>query len=352
MRVVIPVLGFSKSGGERVLSKLATELSRSGHDTFFVVPEDKSIPYYETEATIIRSPQVKKYSKIINFIASYYCIWKACRQLKPDVAIANFHLTAYLVLFLGFNLKKIYYIQAYEVVFGSNIIQKFMAYVTYFLPLIKVVNNEKLLPTYINNYSAVVSAGLDLELFTPRVFRLNRELLTIGIVGRKEQHKGTSEVIDTIIQWSAKCQIHLNIAVYLSDSNRLKLQENRISYEYTAIYSDQDLAKFYRTNDLMIATGLVEDGAFHYPCAESMASGCLVISNYAPLTTTKSYLKLDTFSKEALLLKLDLVLQLPESDLHNEVQDNIKEVAKISWNEIGKQFNAVLTKTPFKKQMR
>lgn len=344
MKVAIPVLGFSKSGGERVLSKLASELVKNGHEVFFVVPEHKAVPYYATSATIIKSHQVTKYSKVRNFISSYYYIWKKCREIKPDAAIANYHLTAYLVLLLGFKIKKIYYIQAYEVVFGKNILQKLLAYITYFFPLHKVVNNKKLLPSYVNNYKAIVSAGMDLNIYTPRKLHLNKEKMHIGIIGRIEKHKGTTEAIDTIITWGLRDNIHLNIAIYLSEESRMKLQKNNISFEYTQINSDQDLARYYRTIDIMLAVGLVEDGAFHYPCAESMACGCLVISNYAPLTATNSKFKLDTFSKKALLSKLDFATQLHTSDLQVEVTNNIKEIEKISWEAIGKEFNEVLVR--------
>ncbi|EFN8653230.1 hypothetical protein EAF46_25230, partial [Escherichia coli] len=108
------------------------------------------------------------------------------------------------------------------------------------------------------------------------------------MVGRKEIHKGTKNIIDALINWEQKHLITFNIALYLSKDDEVKLKEHDVDYNFYPIYDDIQLAKFYRVNDLVIATGLVEDGAFHYPCAEAMSCGCAVISNYAPLADTNS----------------------------------------------------------------
>ncbi|HHQ4845633.1 TPA: hypothetical protein ACSQ1O_004481, partial [Aeromonas hydrophila] len=64
MRVVIPLLRFGRSGGERVISKLATGLINEGHDVIFVVPNGSGQPYYETDAKIVTYESSKAKSKL------------------------------------------------------------------------------------------------------------------------------------------------------------------------------------------------------------------------------------------------------------------------------------------------
>ncbi|MCV5715064.1 hypothetical protein OFN39_38260, partial [Escherichia coli] len=63
MRIAIPVVGFSRAGGERVLSRVASELIDRGHDVFFVAPDNLSAPYYPTNASIVRSFVERRYNK-------------------------------------------------------------------------------------------------------------------------------------------------------------------------------------------------------------------------------------------------------------------------------------------------
>lgn len=52
MRILIPMLGFGRAGGYRVLSELANVWLRAGHDVAFAVPATSEVPYFPTEATI------------------------------------------------------------------------------------------------------------------------------------------------------------------------------------------------------------------------------------------------------------------------------------------------------------
>ncbi|MCL6349809.1 glycosyltransferase family 4 protein [Pectobacterium polaris] len=344
MKILIPVLGFGKSGGDRVLAKLATELVKKNHDVVFVAPKRKSIPYYPTKAKIVTTDQVGNYNKYIDLIFSLYFLWKRCRELNPDIVIANFNITAYIVAFLPRKIKKFYYIQAYEVVLFKNKVLKFVAYISYFLPLKKIVNHEFLLPKKINNYVSIVSAGIDNSVFYPNASHRYKKNNTIGIIGRKEKHKGTSDVISALIKWKGRGNIHLNVAIYLDDVDKRKLEDNGIKFSFFPIINDEDLGEFYRKNDLMLAVGLVEDGAFHYPCAESMACGCIVISNYSPLVNTESKFKIDTFNEKAIIEKLNFFNQLSIFEIEDEIKLNSLEINKITWEKVGDNFNRALLK--------
>ncbi|MEQ9881858.1 glycosyltransferase family 4 protein [Pectobacterium brasiliense] len=342
MKILIPILGFGKSGGERVLSKLATELVNENHDVIFVVPQDKAIPYYPTKAGVVTIKKISDSNKYIKLILLIYYMRKCCKELDPDVVIANFNITAYIVAFLPQKIKKFYYVQAYEVLFFKNKLLKLAAYISYFLPLKKIVNHGFILPKKINNYVSIVPAGIDTDIFYPNAEKQHKKKNTIGIIGRQEKHKGTSDVISTLLKWDGRKNIHLNVAVYLSDIDKEKLEKGGIEFSFFSIASDEELGAFYRKNDLMLAVGLVEDGAFHYPCAESMACGCIVISNYSPLAYTKSRFKIDTFNEDMIIDKLNEFNQLTISEIESEVKMNSFEINKISWEKVGKKLNDIL----------
>ncbi|MDK9356979.1 glycosyltransferase [Lelliottia wanjuensis] len=343
MKIAIPLLGFGRAGGQRVLSRLASELSILGHDVYIFVPGDGVEPYYPTSATIINTVKKKSRSKIFNLLHNYFKLWLAIKDKDVDVVIANHHLTAYIVALLPNKVQKYYYVQAYEVVFGYNIISKMLAYFTYLLPLKKIVNSETILPPPINKFIGVVPAGIDMDIFYPRD-NVSCDIKTIGLVGRKEPHKGTRDIIQVLCRWGQNKNIIVNIAVYLSNSDKALLDRHGIEYHFYEISNDTQLANFYRLNELVIATGLVEDGAFHYPCAEAMACGCLVISNYAPLTSSSSHYKLATFDPTILEQKLNKYIDATRFDIDAELKDNHKIISNYSWEIVSKKFNSYLHK--------
>ena len=55
MRILIPVLGFGRGGGYRVLSELASAWTRAGHEVTMLVHREAGTPYFPTNARIIWS---------------------------------------------------------------------------------------------------------------------------------------------------------------------------------------------------------------------------------------------------------------------------------------------------------
>ncbi len=342
MKIIIPIIGFGRAGGERVLAKLATELigQHNENDVIFVKPGNGSVPYYSTDANIVESAYYCNGMKIFDYIRNLIGLVQLCRQLNPDVVIANYFITAYLAIFLSSKTSKFYYVQANESKINKRIGLKILAFASYFLPLKKIVNSEKLLPEFLNNYISIIPAGIDLSLFKNERQKIKKGKWKIGFVGRKEKYKASDEIVDVLISLNKildeKVEVH--VALYLSDENRRKLDV----YTFHEINSDADLAIFYSTCDIVIAVGLVEDGAFHYPCAEAMASGCLVISNYAPLSN--SLLLLDKFSPEAVLNKLRYCIEsLSDKEMEFEIMKNLQIISEYSWEKIGAKFLNVIS---------
>ncbi len=340
VKVIIPVLSMGRSGGERVLSKLATELIRLGNDVVFITPASDRGPYYPTEATVIYSEKSKSNNKFVRYFVTLYNLWRKCKGINADLVLANYHPTAYIAAMLLTRKQRFYYVQAYEVNFSGSILGKLFAYLTYLLPLNKIVNSNNLLPESLNSHVAVVPAGIDNDLFFDDKLPEMQGLINIGLIGRIEPHKGTKEALFILAEYIRENmlddKVKVNVAVYLPEINF-----NIKNIAHYSIGSDDELASFYKENDIFIATGLVEDGAFHYPCAEAMAAGCLVISNYAPLTSTSSVLKIKTFSKTELFSALDCCFK-NELDISFCVRENQKLMEEYSWEKIGnKMYNAI-----------
>ena len=135
----------------------------------------------------------------------------------------------------------------------------------------------------------------------------------------------------------------LNVGIYLDEHDATLLKEAGIEFNYYLINDDKELADFYRRNDLIVAAGLVEDGAFHYPCAEAMACGCLVISNYAPLVNTKSILRIQSFNRESILNKLEMFYNMNSEQIKKELLLYTIIRENYSWAVIGEKFNYTLT---------
>ncbi|EFI8008645.1 hypothetical protein DBU31_005077, partial [Escherichia coli O158] len=222
-------------------------------------------------------------------------------------------------------------------------IWKLIAGLTYYLPLKKILNSPNLLPHKHDDFIGVVPAGVDLNVFYPKPSnRLLNGHTSIGIIGRKEKHKGTSEIISVLCSLKNKVGIIINIAIYLEEVDKERLIAAGFQVKFFPITSDLELASFYRSNDIMIAVGLIEDGAFHYPCAEAMACGCLVISNYAPLTETNSVLKLVKFDAYKLGEAINICLNLDLEEKSKEIQSNISALNKYDWKIVGETFNSLL----------
>lgn len=53
MKVYFPIFGFARSGGFRVLTKIANGLAMGGHDVTLVAPQGAARPYYPVGANVI-----------------------------------------------------------------------------------------------------------------------------------------------------------------------------------------------------------------------------------------------------------------------------------------------------------
>lgn len=343
MKILVPVLAFSSAGGMRVLSKLSSTLIEQGHQVELLGPHDINEPYYPTLA------KVRSFKNYFNFLPVVRGIFNlvgiflfVLRHRKDyDIFLANYNLTAFPVSLAALGSGKgFYYVQAYEPEFYNRktvvgFLSYLMASVSYILPLKRIVNgaiytNYKLLSS-----QYVVEPGIDLDVYRFSPKAMDKSEIILGCIGRELAWKGTYEIIEAVksVREATGKNLILNVAFELPKTVNLE------NYNFVRMYNphgDVNLAAFYRGVDLFIATGLLQDGAFHYPCLESLASGCAVISNYGPATESNS-LYLIGVTKEKIAQQILRYLQLDEADLMRMREYAKSDVKAYGWSEIAQK---------------
>jgi glycosyltransferase involved in cell wall biosynthesis len=348
MKILVPVNGFSHSGGMRVLSKIATELVDSGDSVDFLCPDYAAIPYHPTSATIITySNPCSKWRgvrSIVNIVKSYF--WMRKNASGYDVVLANHHLTTFSVWAVTRQKNNgFYYIQAYEPeMYGDgflNSIFKWFSKYSYSLGLHQIVNA----PLY-QDYKEiksdyVVEPGVDLELFKPDDHKVRNKVLHIACIGRKASYKGTKEIISAVEVIRKDVDLVLEIAFELPDG--INIQD--LDYiKLTKPHGDANLAEFYKRADIVIATGLVQDGAFHYPCLEALACGCAVITNYSPANNNNSYM-INDVSTDKITSALRAAINDNEEIWSIKKECGLSDIQKFSWKIIAHKMRSIFAST-------
>lgn len=293
MKILIPIIGFDRTGGYRVLSELANSWISQGHDVAFLCLDSSKSPYFPTSAEIIRidGAGFSSSGKVIigkksrwHHLKSLFCGLNliGCRY---DVILANHSLTAWPLAFASCgNAKKIYYVQAYEPGYYAST-KKLKGYLfalgsalTYHLPLKKIVN-APIYFRYINLRASVfVPPGIDLDNFKPAPLTKNIEhakTIVIGCIGRNEPEKGTIYVLRAFEElYKNDKRFFLRIAAF----GELPGDWTHENSEVVVPNNDNELADYYRSLDILVAPGTVQHGAPHYPVLEAGACGIPVVT--------------------------------------------------------------------------
>lgn len=355
LKILIPILGFGKAGGNRVLSKLANKWVEAGHKVDFLVPTTSSNPYFPTTAGVIwtdafgrtsvgeRPPSAPlRPSGFLNVLSLWLGLWKLGRFY--DVILANHSFTAWPVAFAPVGGCRFYYIQAYEPEYydiKGQWLNKLISKFSYFLGLVPITNA----PIYCS-YREIksdywVPPGLDFENFSPRrndTICNRPTIITIGCIGRAEKTKGTQYVLEAFEM------LHKEDTSY-----RLKVAYGNLpeGYAHPAVEvvlpkNDLDLAEFYRSIDVLVAPGTVQHGAAHYPVMEAMACGVAVVTTgYLPATAFNSWL---VPNKDPNAIKSAILNLASNQETAAKINQASVDIASYSWKAVSDQMLRIFLK--------
>ena len=333
MKIIIPVFDFGREGGYRVLSNLATEWGKENEVEFLTFSTSKE-PYFPTKANIVRLSNENQGSLIQKIIILNKYLRE---QSKDTIIVGNQNLTTWPLLFLK-NKNIFYYIQAYEPEFYNEYkksiykkyILKFTAWLTYFLPLKRVVNAELYL-NYKNIKSKhVVPPGLNLDIYYPKELnKENKKELIVGCIGRVEEWKGAQDVGRAVeILHRKGLPIKLKVAF-----NAVKYK----NHELVKPNGDNSLADYYRSLDILVAPGHIQLGAIHYPVIEAMACNVPVITTgYYPANNENSFI-VPIKSPEEIAKKIEEIYYDYEKAYEKTLVAQ-KQIKEFSWEIVGNKF--------------
>jgi len=355
MKILIPILNFARAGGCRVLSELANQWVKLGHEVAFLCPDSSDEPYFPTIAKIVwvnDKGAIFDLRTVFPRPSGRYHLQALFFGLKAigaqyDLIFANHSLTAWPVALVRCgNARKIYYVQAYEPEYFINMrtakdyILAAISALSYHFPIKKVVNS----PIYFKykNLRATefVAPGMNLDIFKPleppRDIQ-NSESIIIGCIGRHEPEKGTIYVLRAFEQLNR-----------LDKRFRLRVAYGNLpdgwqheQCEVVVPRNDKELADYYRSVDILIAPGTVQHGAPHYPVLEGLACGAAVVTTgYMGATPDTAWIvknqDIQSIVDNVLAIRSDPVARA------RKITMGIQVAQDFSWSEVAKKMMGII----------
>jgi len=348
VKILIPIFGFGRQGGYRVLSRLASEWVNAGHHVDFLVPEGSDRPYFETLGGVRRVAQGgllhEGSSDAPEMPGSrrFQLLRKGLRHLSNeyDFYLANQAFTPWLLLGSGIPRSKwIYYIQAYEPDFfmpARKPLHWLLAKLSYAIPAFRIVNS----PLYLD-YMGIradywVPPGIDLDIFRPAPKSRGQDGFVVGCIGRDEPEKGIIYVLQAFERlYEEDSRYSLRVAF-----GNLPAGWAHPAAEIVDVKDDERLADFYRSLDVLVAPGTIQHGAVHYPVMEAMACGIPVVTTgYMPANMENAWI-VPNRDPTAIVTAVNQIRQGGESA--RKVLQGLSDVAKYSWNIVAKRMMSLL----------
>lgn len=371
MRILIPIIGFGRAGGYRVLSELATQWVQQGCTVDFLVDQRSGPPYFPTQAGILRfdgrgrlvgngadhdETARPTFAPGGNALSIYRGMWGALQSLAPDydIVLANQSLTTWPVALAKAPRRgRYYYVQAYEPDYyavepgwKAKVLRWFSAG-SYRLPLTQVANAPIYLDYHGSRTPHWVPPGMDMALFRRRDGLPGRGLTaapaaapvwTIGVIGRTEPAKGTADALAAFEHLAARRKdVRLSVAY-----GNLPLGWAHPQATVVVPANDTELAAWYRSLDVMLAPGTQQLGACHYPVLEAMASGVAVVTTgYLPADPQNAWI-VPVHSPGAIADAVENIITLPDDSLRTRLDRAHNAAQAFSWPVVASQFLRIL----------
>jgi glycosyltransferase involved in cell wall biosynthesis len=348
MKILIPIVSFTRFGGARVLSELANQWLDMGHQVAFISAQSDLEPYFPTRADIVYgtaradTPLWKRILLLRRMVRE--------RTDSSTIVLANHHLTAWAVWLAGARCRRraFYYIQAYEPEYHSDHPSRWrgrvltgLARLSYALLPRQIVNA----PLYYDypGITAIdwIPPGIDPERFypeprPPQDYSASRPMV-LGCIGRHEPWKGTGDVFDAL-----RLLRQRGAPVTLRSAYNVPAGYDDLSDGVAQVIpaNDAELGEFYRSCDVMIAPGWVQLGAPHYPVIEAMACGVPVITTgYMPADAANAWL-VPVRDAGAIADTVEAMLREPQM-MRLRAERGLQQIAGFAWPELARRFVAL-----------
>lgn len=345
MRILIPVLGFGRAGGYRVLSEIANAWVRAGHEVDFLAPDTSGMPYFPTIAGIAWCDDkglvlVDKKAREFSPKRGWQLLLSLYHGVKTigneyDVVLANHSFTTWPIWLARLSKPaKFYYIQAYEPEYyflERRPLGWLFSRLSYALPFSQIANTEIYAHHIGVSGDKIVPFGIDLEKFWPKVWPTNfdgKSEIILGCIGRTEPAKGTKYILNAFeALWASDNRFRLRVAY-----GNLPDNWQHEAVETIMPQNDTELASFYRSLDILIAAGTVQHGAPHYPVLEGLASGLPVIhTGFLPGNDQNSWL---ARNKDATSIYEQVKIVTNHRDLSQKLQNAVRDVQPFAWDAV------------------
>lgn len=250
----------------------------------------------------------------------------------PDIVVATFWPTSYLVAFLIRGKEKFYFIQDWEENFYINPLFKFFARITYTFPIKKITISRYLqkkiqkydkskLQVYWIRYSTLNNAFFEEPRNRNKKYpysKNNEKIKILSVMSWYNIHKGP-DLLAQVIERIKKKYPNYHFTLI----SREKKVYSPVFDKFISNPKLSDIVKVYKESDILLATSRSE--GFFIPGLEAMASGCLFI-------TTNSYGILDYAKHNENSVILDKIENLWEKDIIEKTLGNKKLVKKLVSN--------------------